>query len=225
MIDYAALRRAHYVSITDTYDPLSNRRAFHDAVYALPPAMCECYVESHPGGSLATFRSMLRSGMMGWCTLMLDTRQWSPAQRVAARRQFGVYKRVLRPLIVAANVYHVSARPDGEHWDGIQYADAARSQGVLFAFRGTTSERRHAFVLRGLAPDARYVVTSEDGGVEAHTATGRELMERGLVVVLGEPGSSDLVYVRRVPRGSGAAGASGVLRPGAARPSSHRTRS
>jgi hypothetical protein len=199
MVDYAALRRAHYVSITDTYDPLSNRRAFHDAVYALPAAMCECYVESHPGGSLATFRSMLRSGMMGWCTLMLDTRQWTPTQRVAARRQFEIYKRVLRPLINTANVYHVSARPDGVHWDGIQYADPTRSRGVLYAFRGTTAEGSHVFRLRGLAPRARYVVTSEDGGVPAHTATGRELMERGLVLRLGEPGSSDLVFLRRIP--------------------------
>ena len=199
MIDYAALRRAHYVSITDTYDPLSNRRAFHDAVYALPPAMCECYVESHPGSSLATFRSMLRSGMMGWCTLMLDTRQWTAGQRAAARRQFDLYKRVLRPLITSANVYHVSARPDGVHWDGIQYADAGRARGVLFAFRGTGPEPRHTFRLYGLSPDARYAVSSEDGGVAAHTATGRQLMERGLAVQLEEAGSSDLVYLRRVP--------------------------
>jgi hypothetical protein len=206
MVDYAALRRSHYVSITDTYDPLSNRRAFHDAIYALPPAMCECYVESHPGGSAATFRSMLRSGMMGWCTLMLDTRRWNAPQRADARRQFGIYKRVLRPLINAANVYHVSARPDGVGWDGIEYADAARSHGVLFAFRGTTPERQHTFRLRGLAPGARYTVTSEDGGVPARVVSGRELMQGGLVLSLDEPGSSDLVYFRRTPAHASAPG-------------------
>ena len=34
MVDYGAVRRCHYISITDTYDPLSNRRAFYDASYA-----------------------------------------------------------------------------------------------------------------------------------------------------------------------------------------------
>ena len=211
-VDFAALRRAHYVSMTDTFDPLANRRAFHDAVYALPPSMCECYVESHPGESLATFRFMLRSGMTGWCAPMLDTRQWSPGQRAAARRPFGIYKRVLRSLINAAKVYHVSARPDGVHWDGIEHADAGRSGGVLSAFRGTTSGRHHAFVPRGLSPGARYAVASEDGGAGAQTATGHELMERGLDLRLDEPGSSDLVYFRRTsggastPRTSGGSG-------------------
>ena len=42
LVDYGISRRTHYISITDTYDPLSNRRAFFDSSYALPPAMCEC---------------------------------------------------------------------------------------------------------------------------------------------------------------------------------------
>src|SRR5258706_7237259 len=67
MIDYGAIRRCHYISITDTYDPLSNRRAFYDASFALPPAMCECYIQQIPVRSPAHFKFMIRSGMMGWC--------------------------------------------------------------------------------------------------------------------------------------------------------------
>ena len=111
MIDYGAVRRCHYISITDTYDPLSNRRAFYDAAFALPPAMCECYIENIAVRSPAHFRFMLRSGMMGWCTIMTDTTKWTPEQHVDATRQFALYKEQLRPLIRGADVYHVSERP------------------------------------------------------------------------------------------------------------------
>ena len=37
LVDYGILRRTHYVSITDVYDPVSNRRAFFDSSYAMPP--------------------------------------------------------------------------------------------------------------------------------------------------------------------------------------------
>jgi hypothetical protein len=38
----------------------------------------------------------------------------------------------------------------------------------------------------------------EDGGVEEHAATGCTLTERGLDLQLDEPGSSDLVHLRRI---------------------------
>jgi hypothetical protein len=197
LVDYAVLRRTHYVSITDAFDPLSNRQAFYDASYALPPAMCECYVANHPGQSLDDFRTMLRSGMMGWCTIMIDMSQWSPAQRATARRQFQIYREVLRPLIAAADVHHLEPRPDGVRWDGIQYADPSTGNGVLFAFRGSNPETRHVYRLTGLDPAAHYSVASEDGGVPLQSRTGRELMDDGVAVDREEPGMSDLVYVQQ----------------------------
>jgi len=83
-VDYGIVRRTHYISITDVYDPVSNRQAFYDASYALPPSMCECYVENRPSPSIPSFRYMLRSGMMGWCTIMMDMRN---GLRSSARRQ------------------------------------------------------------------------------------------------------------------------------------------
>lgn len=41
MIDFGSAAHGGYFSITDTYDPLSNRRACHDASHLLPPAMLE----------------------------------------------------------------------------------------------------------------------------------------------------------------------------------------
>ena len=155
MIDYGAVRRCHYISITDTYDPLSNRRAFYDASYALPPAMCECYVQNMPVHGLSQFRYMLRSGMMGWCTIMTDTSRWTPQQHDAARRLFAAYKSE-SPLIRHANLFHISDRPDGIRWDAMEYFDPNTGRGAIFAFRGTAKEPEHRFVLKGLRPNDTY---------------------------------------------------------------------
>jgi alpha-galactosidase len=197
MVDFGVLRRVDYISITDTYDPLSNRRAFHDASFVLPPGQCECYIENHPGKSLGNFVYMLRSGMMGWCTIMTDTSKWTPEQRAAAKRQFALYKSALRPLIRQGDLYHVSDRPDGVRWDGIEYWDETTGTGALFVFRGTTQETEHRFVLKGLRADARYKLTSEDGSVPSAEFSGKALAEGGVSVHLGEAESSDIILVQR----------------------------
>jgi len=197
MVDFGVLRRVDYISITDTYDPLSNRRAFFDASFVLPPAQCECYIENHPGANLANFVYMLRSGMMGWCTIMTDTSKWTPGQRAAARRQFALYKSELRPLILNADLHHITERPDGIRWDGIQYWDETTGKGVVFVFRGTTRETEHRFVLKGLRPDARYELTSEDDSVPSEEFTGDALTKNGFVARLDGTESSDIIFIER----------------------------
>jgi len=202
LVDYGVLRRTHYVSITDSYDPLSNRRAFYDASYALPPSMCECYVENRPGKTPANFVYMLRSGMMGWCSIMIDMNHWSPEQRAAARREFEIYKNALRPLIQHADLYHVSERPDGHRWDAMQYYDRGTGRGVLLAFRGATPENSHRFRLKGLDSDGRYRLVCADSSSPPSVMTGRELRESGVTVALAEPESSELVYLTCQTRGN-----------------------
>ncbi len=48
MVDFGSAAHGDYFSITDSYDPLSNRRAFYDSSYMLPAAMLESYVEKWP---------------------------------------------------------------------------------------------------------------------------------------------------------------------------------
>ena len=197
MVDFGSAAHGDYFSITDTYDPVSNRRAFYDSSYVLPPAMLESYVEKWPVPRLENFRYMLRSGMMGWFTLMLDASQWTPEQRAAARDEFTLYKSKLRPLIREADLYHVSHRPDGIRWDGIQYFDANRRNGVLFAFHGSTpDESEHAFVLRGLRADRSYKLSFHDRSSADQTMSGRDLMEKGVTVKLAAPNSSEIVFIQ-----------------------------
>ncbi|MGA2539532.1 MAG: alpha-galactosidase, partial [Terracidiphilus sp.] len=196
MVDFGSAAHGDYFSITDTYDPLSNRRAFFDASHLLPPAMLESYVEKWPTPTLANFLYMLRSGMMGWMTIMTDTDAWTAEQHDAARRAFALYKEKLRPLIRDARLYHIASRPDGIHWDGLEYWDPARAKGVLYAFRGSIADEPvHRFRLAGLDPAKTYHQHFEDSTAPDRDATGSELMRSGLTVTLHEPLSSELVFL------------------------------
>ncbi|HEX7361784.1 MAG TPA: alpha-galactosidase [Bryobacteraceae bacterium] len=199
MVDFGTAAHVDYFSITDTYDPLSNRRAFYDASHVLPPAMLESYVEKWPTPHIENFRYMLRSGMMGWLTVMQDTSSWSPEQHRAAKQEFALYKTRLRPLIRDANLYHISPRPDGLHWDSVEYFDQRRRLGVVYAFRGSTrDEPQHSFALNGLNPDATYRLQFHDQTSPDRTVTGRELASSGMHVHLPLPDSSELIFIDEV---------------------------
>ena len=201
MVDFGSAAHGDYFSITDTYDPLSNRRAFFDASYVLPPAMLETYVEKWPAPRIENLRYMLRSGMLGWFSLMLDARRWRPDERAAARAEFALYRTALRPLIREADLYHVSERPDGVHWDGMEYYSARRRRGVLYAFRGAANDQpTHRFRLRGLDPRRRYRLRFHDLGAAGNLLVpGKTLMETGLELTLPEPLSSELVFIAPEP--------------------------
>lgn len=197
MVDFGSASVGDYFSIVDAYDPLTNRQAFYDASHVLPPAMLETYVAQWPTPRIENFRYMLRSGMMGWFTLMLDTTKWSRAQHDTAIEELRLYKTVLRPLIREADLYHVAPRPDGKGWDGMEYIDAPRGRGVLYAFRGTDrGDTSHTFVLKGLQPQRRYRLHFHDGSAGDKVVRGSALMRTGVEVTLPLPDSSELVLLQ-----------------------------
>lgn len=199
MVDFGSAAHGDYFSITDTYDPLSNRRAFYDTSHVLPPAMLETYVAKWPVPRNDNFRYMLRSGMMGWLTIMLDTNAWTPDQHRVAKVEFELYKVRLRPFIRDADLYHISARPDGIHWDGMEYFDPARKAGVVFAFRGSIENQdSQRFRLRGLRPEKKYLLHFQDQSSLDRKMTGQELSTTGLVVSLPVPNSSELVFIGEI---------------------------
>ncbi|HEY0801536.1 MAG TPA: glycoside hydrolase family 36 protein [Steroidobacteraceae bacterium] len=200
MVDFGSAAHGDYFSITDTYDPLSNRRAFYDASFVLPPAMLESYVENSAAPRIENFRYVLRSGMLGWFSLMLDASRWTAQQRSEARQEIALYKSTLRPLIREADLYHVGQRPDGVHWDGIEYYSATRRRGVLYAFRGSAiDERRHRFRLSGLRAASRYRLKFQDQGAATDVILqGESLMRNGVDVRLNMPLSSELIFFEEV---------------------------
>jgi hypothetical protein len=211
MVDFGTAAHGDYFSITDTYDPVSNRRAFYDTSHVLPAAMLESYVEKWPTPRIENFRYMLRSGMMGWLTIMIDTSHWSAEQHQAAKEEVELYKKELRGLIRDADLYHISARPDGVHWDGIEYWDSQRKRGVVYAFRGKGStqypvhssqsarkEEHHSFQLMGLQPEKRYRLSFHDHSSADRVVKGRELMHEGPNVRLAIANSSELIFIQEI---------------------------
>ncbi|MGN2254924.1 alpha-galactosidase [Frateuria sp. GZRe12] len=199
MVDFGSAAHGDYFSIVDSYDPLSNRQAFYDASHVLPPAMLETYVKAWPTPRIENFRYMLRSGMMGWFTVMIDTNRWTPAQHAATAREIAFYQSTLRPLIRTADLYHVGPRPDGKGWDGTEYFDGVRDQGVVLAFHGSDpAPGVFRFKLRGLRAGHRYRVLFRDHTSPDRVVDGRELMGAGLAVSLPTPESSELVVIEGV---------------------------
>ena len=200
MVDFGSAAHGDYFSIVDSYDPLSNRQAFYDASHVLPPAMLEAYVKAWPTPRIENFRYMLRSGMMGWFTVMIDTNGWSHQQHAAAAREIAFYKSTLRPLIRSADLYHVGPRPDGKGWDGTEYFDAGRDTGVLYAFHGSVAAPgAFRFRLRGLRGNGHYRLHFRDGSSSDRVADGSALMESGVAVTLPLANSSELVQIEGVP--------------------------
>ncbi|HPD31312.1 MAG TPA: alpha-galactosidase [Phycisphaerae bacterium] len=195
MVDFGVLQRCHYTCATDSYDPLSLRQAFYDASYPLPPRVIEAYVADHSGPTLDTFRYMLRSGMMGWCTLMLDTSKWSRQQREAGKREFELYKRHIRPQIRDGNIYHVLPRASENGWDGIQYHTPRTDSGILFVFRAKSDQDRVVVRLKGLKADMSYRLCCADESSPPRVAHGRDLMLEGLPLTLGSPQSSKIILI------------------------------
>lgn len=196
MVDFGSAAHGDYFSITDSYDPLSNRRAFYDASYVLPPAMLEAYVEKWPAPNIEGFRYMLRSGMMGWLTIMLDTTVWNAQEHAAAKSEFQLYKGKLRPLIRDAALYHIAPRPDGIHWDGVEYFDSKHDRGVVYAFRGSKpGDNYYVFRVKGLAAGKTYRLHFQDASAPDGLETGRDLLQSGIRVTLPNPNSSELVFI------------------------------
>ena len=196
MVDFGSAAHGDYFSITDTYTPLANRRAFYDASFVLPPAMLEAYEAQWPTPTIENFLYMLRSGMMGWLTVMQNTSAWTAEQHAAARKAIALYKERLRPLIRDAQLFHISQRPDGVHWDGMEYWDRVRRRGVIFAFRGSDiAAAEHPFILSGLSARTTYHLHFEDGTSPDARVSGYRLMTSGLHVALRKPLSSELIFL------------------------------
>jgi hypothetical protein len=133
--------------------------------------------------------------MMGWTTIMQDTNSWTAEQHAAAREEIALYKRELRPLIRDADLYHVSPRADGVHWDGMEYFMPQSGRGVVYAFRGSAAdEAQHSFVLHGVLPNRRYRLRFHDHSSPNRIVSGAALLRSGLLIRLPVPDSSELVF-------------------------------
>jgi hypothetical protein len=158
--------------------------------------MLESYVEKWPTPKIENFRYMLRSGMLGWLTIMMDTNAWTPQQHAAAKQEIQLYKQQLRSFIRDADIYHIAPRPDGIHWDATEFFDPRRRKGVVYVFHGSAqTEKQHTFKLSGIAAEKEYRLRFHDHSAPDRAVSGRALISSGLTVTLPVPNSSELVFL------------------------------
>ncbi len=194
--DFGVIKHTHYTCSTDVYDPLNLRKAFYDVSYPMPPRIIEGYI-SNRGETLENFRYCIRSAMLGWCTIMMDIAGWPEEFKADSKKQFEIYKKIIRPQVRDGNLYHVSDRPAPRGWDAFEYYTPATSKGIVMVFREKYEQPEITIKLKGLEPDAKYGISFEDGYGKAGTFTGKELMGQGINLNLPSYNSSEIIFLTR----------------------------
>jgi hypothetical protein len=193
IMDFGVLRRTSFTSITDFADALHNRIAVYGATYPWPAAACEMYMkDSHSLPAEYLFRSF----MMGRWTISADVATWDRETRETARHHIALYKQ-LRPLIRDGDVYHILPQATGRQWDGLEYYDRRRGEGVAFLFRPRSPQDRQQVKLAGLEA-ADYEVRLE-GQSAGRRMTGLALEHEGMEVTLPEMNSAAIIHLRKLP--------------------------
>ena len=210
MKDFGASRRAEKIQNQDRYYPIDARRSFYDSSFAFPPmqlaALVGSWADWQASGSVYEFRS----ASMGAAYWHPDAPNggnggpvWTPKQKEAIKRAVATYKNRLRPLIRNADLYHIFPRPDGMHWDGIEYFDSASNHGVVYIFKPVegNGDDTMQIKLRGVQADVPYHVTFEDGSNPSVDKTGKELTS-GINVHLQGGLGSELMFFEEIKSGT-----------------------
>jgi alpha-galactosidase len=169
--------------------------------YLWDPVGAQCFtwalsqwvpISGHGGVSLEPYD--FRSGLQTCVTYAFDFYNnaapfWGPlARRLEEFRK-------VQPFF-SRDFYPLTGYSTGsDRWMAWQFDAPELSQGILEAFRRASNNVPSlTFKLRGLDPDATYTITDFDAP-GATTATGRELMQKGLPVKIPTaPGSALLKY-------------------------------
>lgn len=202
--DYGILKRSIKIQNQDRYYPLDARQSFHDASYAFHPmqlaALCGSWAEWQAAGSVYEFRSS-SMGAAYWHPYSPDGGNggpvWSEQQRAALKNAVSTYTTRLRPLIRGADLYHIFPRPDGKHWDGVEYYDPATTKGVVYIFKPAAQPDTMTIRLRGVRPEGHYRVSFEDGSNPTVDKRGDELIA-GVEVALDGQCVSELMFFEEI---------------------------
>ncbi len=199
------MRRAVKIFNSDTYSPLHVRQAFYDSSYAFHPAQLEGHLGSTDGRyrpvGVAGMKYAFRSMSMGAPEWFLDapnggngSAPWTQDEKDAVKACVETYKTRIRPLVRQADLYHVLPRPDGRHWDGLEYYDPTAGKGVVFLFKPSSEIATQRIQFRGLDEKRMVRLHFEDGSHPVTVKPAAELMNEGLQLILQGEETSELVF-------------------------------
>ena len=210
--------KATVFNVEDSAVYLNLRAAFYDSSYVLHPAQLQFPSVVHffdptcsfffpeiteptvaDGDSYDFYDTMLD---MGFRTGIMGAYHWSPGASDANHDYYkeynDMYKSKIRSLVREAELYHILPRPDGVNWDGMMYADPDSEneiKGLVFLFKPSEQTTdTYNVVLDGLYEETVYQLTFEDRPEQNCTATGAELMTKGVDVEIKYVGS-ELIWI------------------------------
>jgi alpha-galactosidase len=196
--DFGNMAHVHYIVGTDTLSAMADRQSIYDTTYMFPPSsiLLYTYERIYSDVSDAPEPYLWRSGMMGaWDIALTESKNLTQKQKLQIRRATDIYKSWIRPVLQDAHVHRILPRPDGLHWDGLFYWNAAINKGTAYIFRPNSEQRHQLIFLAGLNAQKNYRIRGEDASVQAGSFSGDALMNQGIDVRLPDKFSSDLLYV------------------------------
>jgi len=193
--DFGAMKRAVKIFNSDKFTALANRQAFHDSSFMFPPMQLLGHIGRVKEDHLVFLFRSCSMGAPEW--FLGSPANWTEEQRTEIKKAVLTYKTRIRPLVRAADLYHVFPRPNGRDWDGIQYHDPKTGRGVVYIFKPADGQDSQRLRLRGLDIAQQYRVTFGHSSNPDLQKSGRELME-GLDVTLKGAPVSELMFTELV---------------------------
>jgi hypothetical protein len=123
-----------------------------------------------------------------------------PAMIEPAKKNLALYRTRLRPLIRDADLYHLTLRPDGLAWDGLQYQHPVTGKGAVMLFKPASTANTRRFCIHGLDRAKTYALTFQDRPEQNARKTGAELMDDGFDVTIPGQHVSEIIWIE--PAGS-----------------------
>ena len=208
-----------FFNCDDTANYLSLRASFYDSSYIIHPAQLEipCNIETfNPNCEQYFFPVIPRPEVadgdsydftdamldMGFRSTVIGIPMWAPwtgnVMPDYYKEYATMYKENIKPLVRDGELYHILPRPDGVNWDGIMYADpdsVNEIKGAVFLFKPSAEVSDiYNVVFEGLNENTVYQLTFEDRSEQNCTATGADLMTKGLDVEIKYVGS-EIIWI------------------------------
>jgi hypothetical protein len=207
--DFGAVERCVKIQGSDNCTLLGNRQIFYGGSYMFPPVQLTGHLGNWQEPLLGDVTYWFRSCSMGAPNWYIDApnggnggnggKPWTDQQKQDVKKAVETYKTRIRPLVRNADLYHILPRPDGKHWDGIQYYDPSAKKGVVYLFKPSPVADTITLKFRGVEPGVRYRLTFEDASNPNVEKTGEEL-SKGLEVTLKGAPVSELIFLEGVPK-------------------------
>ena len=202
----------------DTANYLSLRASFYDSSYIIHPSQLQlpCNPDTF-NTEKATFWPNIPEPVvaegdtydfhetmldMGFRTTIMGVSMWGSWTNTVIAEKYAeyctMYDEKVRPLVRDGELYHILPRPDGVNWDGIMYADpdsVNEIKGAVFLFKPSAEVADiYNVVFEGLNENTVYQLTFEDRSEQNCTATGADLMTKGLDVEIKYVGS-EIIWI------------------------------